>query len=170
MRAYRFIVALLIVLMTVIAPAHAAFQISKAVTNISDPINSILLPKAIPGAIQEYTITISNPGNFLTTPVVSGITIIDAVPPSTELFVGDMGILTPGPVAFFGLLSGTLSYSFTSLGSSADNIDFSNDGGASWAYTPTGTYDPNVTHIRIRPSNTLLGGGSATFRFRVRVK
>jgi len=56
-------------------------------------------------------------------------------------------------------------------------IPVSNNGGATWAYTPAANadgVDPAVTHIRVRPQGAMAGasGGSPWFeiRFRVRVQ
>jgi hypothetical protein len=74
-----------------------------------------------------------------------------------------------------GVPSSTLAWTFTSLASTTDDLDFSNDGGATWTYTPTGTWDANVTHVRLRPKGRMAGSnGSANpyfeLRFRVRLK
>jgi hypothetical protein len=56
-------------------------------------------------------------------------------------------------------------------------LDFSNDGGATWTYTPSANADgcdPSVTSIRVKPQGTMAantGSGNPYFeiRFRVRV-
>ncbi len=71
-----------------------------------------------------------------------------------------------------------LSYTFTSLGSSTDDIEFSNDSGASWIYTPVADadgYDANVTNIRINPKGVMRASNGSdhptfTLRFQVRVQ
>ena len=84
-----------------------------------------------------------------------------------------------GPVAFTqGTPSSGLTYTFTSLASLVDSLEFSNDGGTTWTYVPTaggnGT-DPAVTHLRVRPTGAFAAqtgptGPSFTIRFRVRVE
>ena len=71
-----------------------------------------------------------------------------------------------------------LSYTFTSLADTTDDLEFSDNGGATFSYIPTPDaegYDPNVTDIRVRPEGVFLaaGGGndpSFTVQFRVRVR
>jgi hypothetical protein len=139
---------------------------------VSDPQGN-LLPKRVPGAVIDYTITVTNPNSVLTT--VNGLAIADAIPARTELRVADLGLLNAGPVVYTdGLLPPSLlSYSFTSLGSSTDRLDFSNDNGATWTYTPVADgngYDRNVTNIRVRLGGNQVAGSSFSLRFRVRVK
>ncbi|MEI9849929.1 MAG: hypothetical protein WDN24_02520 [Sphingomonas sp.] len=152
----------------------AAFDplgIVKTSSVISDPQGN-LLPKRVPGAVVDYTTTISNP-NGLFTPV-NGVTFADAIPANTVLRVADLGLLNPGPVAFTeGLIPSLLSYSFSSLGSTSDRLDFSRDNGATWTYTPVADangYDSQVTNIRVRLGGNQIAGSSFSIRFRVRVK
>jgi len=64
-----------------------------------------------------------------------------------------------------------LTYSFSSLASATDGIEFSD--GTSWTYTPVpdaSGYDANVRAIRIKPLTTFKAGGSFTVRFRVKLR
>jgi hypothetical protein len=99
--------------------------------------------------------------------------ITDPIPGNTALFVGS------GPVLFTqGSPSSGLSYTFTTLASTTDDVEFSNDGGVSWAYAPSpgsDGCDPVVTHVRINPKGTFVGSSSAPYPgfslgFRVCVK
>lgn len=149
----------------------------KSVTVQSDPFNGAVNPKAIPGAAMLYTVTATNQGPGATD--ADTVVITDPVPANAELFVGDLGGPGSGPVAFTdGAVASGLSYSFLGLGSGADSIAFSNDGGATWTYTPTPDadgYDVNVTNIRVSPSGTFNAAAgpnqpSFNLQFRVRVK
>jgi hypothetical protein len=146
----------------------------KTVGVASDPVNGATRPKSIPGALEEYTLRITNTGQG--THDSDSMLIVDAIPANTELFVGDLGGAGSGPVAFTqGTPSSTLTFTFTSLASATDDVEFSADGGSSWNYTPAGSYDPNVTHIRLRPRGRIAsssGGGDPYFelRFRVRIE
>ncbi len=84
----------------------------------------------------------------------------------------------PGPVAFVdGTPSSGLSYTFISLASAADDVEFSSDGGATYTYSPSdsgdGT-DPAVTHLRVNPKGVFgfSTTGNPNFRalFKVRVQ
>ena len=173
-RARTFLAAGLALALTSAAPARAApLTISKTSQVVSDPMGNAL-PKAVPGAVVDYTITIANPAsNVLTT--VNGIVLTEAIPARTELRVADLGLLSSGPVAFNGSLLGLsgLGYGFNGLASMSDSIDFSADGGATWTYQPVadaGGYDRRVTNIRVRLSGSQTAGTSASVRFRVRLR
>jgi hypothetical protein len=53
---------------------------------------------------------------------------------------------------------------------SAANVSYSNNGGASFAYTPTSGTDPNVNAIRIRPQGTMAANSSYSVAFLAEVK
>ena len=68
-----------------------------------------------------------------------------------------------------------LTWTYTPLNTAADDVNFSNDNGTTWAYVPTPPYDPAVNRIRLNPKGTMAGasGGLNPFfelQFRVRVK
>jgi hypothetical protein len=140
--------------------------VSKTSVPWSDPVNGTTSPKLVPGAVAEYTIAAASPAAYTVTS--NSIAVIDATPANMELVVNTAG----GPVAFTSGTSG-LTYTFTSLASSTDRVDFSNDNGTSWSYTPAananGT-DPAVTHIRVRPAGTMAASSSFSFKLRYRIK
>jgi uncharacterized repeat protein (TIGR01451 family) len=100
---------------------------------------------------MRYTISASN--STAGTADSGSTQFTDAVPSGMKLFVRDAGVVGSGPVIFTdGATSSGLTYSFTSLASTTDSISFSNNGGASYAYTPVpdaNGYDANVTNVRI---------------------
>jgi hypothetical protein len=155
----------------------AALQISKTPSLISDPVNSGVLPKTIPGAIVDYNILVKNPDTLIAMSLVSVIDDI-AVPQGAEYFVGDL--VGSGPVEFtdgnllgLGLFGSGLSYTYTSLSSASDSIAFSNDGGITFAYTPVpdaNGYDSHVTHIRVSPTGTFSVLSGFNLRLRVRIR
>ncbi|MBL4712052.1 MAG: choice-of-anchor L domain-containing protein [Gammaproteobacteria bacterium] len=149
--------------------------ISKNSTVLSDPVN-VSDPKAIPGAIVEYTIGITNSGfgyvdndSFvLTDPIASGTTFYFGSPLNPANLIDGVtssGLNTP--------------LNFIDLSSVVDDIDFSNDGGLSFI-TPTTDVDgfdttvPPVNFIRINPKGEFNGSDgtnnpSMQINFRVRV-
>jgi len=148
--------------------------VAKDATTIADPVNGTTNPKAIPGADVQYVLTIRNEGAG--TADNDSLLMIDAIPSDSCMRVLDIGGAGSGPVAFQdGTPGSNLSYSFTSLSSTTDDLQFSSDGGATFNYTPTAGgsgCDPAITHIRIQPQGTFaadVGAGSpaATFTFRV---
>lgn len=150
----------------------SAATIVKSSQVFSDPVNGTTNPKAIPGAFVNYTLTVSNLIGLLFD--LNSVLITDPIPANTELFVGDIGAPGSGPVAYTNgsPLSG-LTYAFISLISSTDDVGFSNNGGATFTYTPTPNVngvDPTVTHIRINPKGLFLPGSNFQVLFRVRIK
>ncbi len=147
-----------------------ALTLNKSGVAFSDPIKGTTNPLQIPGGITQYTITATNPGSYTVTS--NSVAVIDATPPGLDLVVTDIGGVGSGPAAFVPNTS-ALTYSFSSLASATDRIDFSNNGGASYLYTPTANgngVDPAVTHVRIRPGGTMAANSNFTVRLRYRVE
>ena len=138
-----------------------AIRVMKTVTTLEDPVGGTTDPKAIPRSIVLYTVQLTN---IFTDPVdADTVTISDPIPANLSLRVVDYDGGNPGPVAFVdGSPASGLSYTFISLGSSTDDVEFSNDGGSTWTYTPVdsgdGT-DPAVTDIRVNPKGIFAGSG-----------
>lgn len=145
--------------------------ITKTSTAFSDPINGPTLPKLIPGAIVEYLLNVSNPGAYTVT--LNTVQLVDITPPGLELAIASIG---PGPAIFTqGTPTSALTYTFTSLSSATDDLEFSYDSGVTWASSPSAAaiasgYDAGITHIRFRPKGTMAAGGSFSFRIRYRIK
>jgi uncharacterized repeat protein (TIGR01451 family) len=142
----------------------------------SDPVNATTNPKGIPGALQMYTVRITNQGNGAVDS--NTLSLVDAVPANTAFYVLDSGAVGSGPVAFVnGTPTSSLSYTYTALNSPADNLEFSDDGGTTWTYQPTANAngcDPAITHIRVRPQGAMAAAGGSgnpwfELRFKVRV-
>jgi len=145
-------------IVTVLPP----LTIVKSASAYSDPANGTTNPKEIPGGMVYYTVTVSNPGTY--TVDNNSVIIVDATPANLQLYVNNVPGGT-GPVLFQnGTPSSSLTYTFTSLASTTDDVDFSNDGGVTWTYVPTPNasgVDPNVTHMRITPKGSMAA--SSTF-------
>ncbi|MCH8221634.1 MAG: LamG domain-containing protein, partial [Proteobacteria bacterium] len=143
--------------------------VTKSVMTLEDPVNATTDPKAIPGAIERYLVEVTNTGSGPAD--ADTVFITDSLPAFMALRVIDFDGVNPGPVAFVdGSPASGLSYTFTSLGSGTDDIEFSNDGGSTWTYTPVdsgdGT-DPAVTDTRINPKGIFAnntGGGDPSFQ------
>jgi hypothetical protein len=150
-------------------------RVTKLVSPISDGF-SATNPKSIPGSVQSYTVRVTNQGAGAVDS--NTVLITDKIDTNTKLFVGNLGAPGSGPVAFVnGTVSSALTWTYTALNSTTDDLDFSNDGGATWTYVPSADAagcDAAVTDIRMRPKGTMPGQGvgSPTFdlQFRVIVK
>jgi uncharacterized repeat protein (TIGR01451 family) len=136
----------------------------------SDPVNGTVNPKAIPGAIVEYQVIVTHPGE----PADSDTVVVsDPLPPQTEFRVADITGegSGSGPVRFIDSTTAPsgLTYSYPA------DVAFSNNGGGSWDYVPSDPdgdgIDPDITDIRISPKGTFNGGNAQfTVSFRVRIK
>jgi uncharacterized repeat protein (TIGR01451 family) len=149
----------------------AALTVVKLSTTVSDPVNVTTNPKAIPGAIVEYQIIVTNPA---ANPIDGNtVFITDQVPAHMDLRVADIGAAGSGPVQYVnGSPASGLTYTFTALGNAGDDIAFSNDGGATWGYTPSlgaDGVDPAVTHVRINPKG-VFNANNAQFTIKLRMR
>lgn len=154
-----------------------SFTVAKTVTLVSDPVNGTTLPKAIPGAVVGYAIQVTNSG--LGTADNNATVVVDAIPANTALFVSNLGGAGSGPIAFVnGTIASGLTYTFTSLASTGDDVAFSNTGCSPFTlYIPVpdvNGFDPAVTCIRVNPKGTFAAASgtnnpSFELRFRVRV-
>lgn len=155
-----------------ISPAPIITTI-KTVETYSDPVNDRSNPKAIPGAVVEYTITSSNAGFQ----AADSVSITDSIPANTEMFVGDIDAGGSGPVKFDPDTS-TLRYNFIQTDNNADDIEFSSDGGNFYSYAPSPDldgFDSNITHFRVKTSGAFAASNGSTapsfnIRFRVRLQ
>ena len=128
--------------------ANASLTIVKSSTIVSDPINSSINPKAIPGAIVAYTLTVANTGP--STVERNSVLIIDTLPAQLSVGTAASPTFTQG--------SPTSALTFTS----STDIAFSNSTTAptkysSCTYTPTASYDTNVHFICLNPKGTMAG-------------
>lgn len=145
--------------------ATAVLVIEKTSTVISDPVNGTVNPKLIPGAVVEYAITVRNVGTVAVDS--SSIVIIDTMP-------ADMAFAVGTPVTF---TNGTPTSGLNTF-NAATMVTYSQatGGGGPYTYTPTGSFDTRVRGIRIAPTGTMAGAGSATsqpsftIRFRAQVQ
>lgn len=129
-------------------------QASKSVAMVG-PANSTY---AIPGELVEYTISFTNPA--ASAGPVNNIVLVDTLPAELEFVSADLAGAGSGPSVFDdGSPSTTLSPVFS----------YSNDGGATFGYTPTGTTDPSVTHVRFEPTGSMASGTTGSIRFRMRI-
>jgi hypothetical protein len=150
----------------------------KTVSVTSDPFNGSTNPKNIPGAEMLYTLRVTNSG--LGTVANDTFVITDPLPANIDLFVGDLGAVGSGPIAFTSSTTTAtstasgLSFTFTSLASVSDDIGFFTDAACTTAVTPTPPYDASVRCIRLNPKGTMAaaaaGNSFVELRFRVRLK
>jgi hypothetical protein len=138
--------------------------IVKSSAIISDPVNGTTNPKAIPGALVRYTITVTNTG---TAPVDASsaatptpLIVIDPLP-TTLRFYG----AGASPVQFVdGTPASGVAYNYT------NNVTYSRAVGGGAPYnTPAAVplvldgngYDGSITGIRVTPTSQMTGATAA---------
>ncbi|MEN9718006.1 MAG: hypothetical protein RIQ99_884 [Pseudomonadota bacterium] len=137
---------------------------SVATTVQSDGSNTANF-KAIPNALIKANAIVTNtgPGTADANSTVFSV----AIPANTKFYLGDIGTVGGGPVNFTqGTTTSGLTYTYTSLTSTTDSLDFSSDAGASWTYTPTVDAqqgDAAITNIRVKLTGTFATGTSPNF-------
>lgn len=149
---------------------YTTLSVTKTSAVISNPVEGATNAKAIPGALIEYIIAVSNTG---ASAVDSGTVFIrDNAPADAKLCLTTYG--AAGPVQFTdGSPTSGLSYSYASLSSTSDSIEFSNDGGSNWTYVPVADADgcdSAITNFRVRPGGAFASGSGVTLRARFRVE
>jgi uncharacterized repeat protein (TIGR01451 family) len=116
----------------------------------------------IPGADVIYTLTVSNSNS---SPVDVGTMVLSDPLPSTMTFyngdIDDAGPLTTN----FEFAPGSSGLTFA-----AANLGYSNNGGSSYAYSPSAGYDAAVNAIRLSPQGTMAANSSFSIKFRTRIK
>ncbi|WP_157468565.1 lectin-like domain-containing protein [Desulfatibacillum aliphaticivorans] len=154
------------------------FTVLKTAQTVYDPYNNTTNPKAIPGAYVMYSVLVTNFGGAAD---ANSFVMTDPIDSNIELFVGDLGGSGSGPIQF-NCSSGTppcgLTYTFTSLASTTDDVDFSEyAAGTDFSYAPSGDadgFDDQVRRLRVSPKGTFAASGtddpSCTIYFQVRVK
>ena len=146
---------------------NVSLAVTKVSSIVSDPVNGATSPKAIPGALIEYVISVTNTGSD--TPDDDSIFVTDDAPADAKMclvaFEGGSG-----PIHFTdGSPNSGLTYSFTALDSLTDDLEFSADGGSTWAYQPTADADgcdTAISDFRLNPKGSFAA--STNFSLRVR--
>ena len=143
---------------------------TKVSSIFSDPKNGTTDPFAIPGAIVEYTIGVSNPN-----PVAldqDSVKITDSGPQHAALCL--VNLSPNGPIAFIdGAQSSGLAFTFSGLSSTSDDVEFSSDDGATWTYVPNpdaSGCDSSITNFRILPKGQFKASSSFAVRARYQIK
>jgi hypothetical protein len=138
---------------------------TRSSTVVSDPVAGTTNPKRIPGAVVQHTLAAENQSSGYLDPDVA--VLREAVPSGTALYVGDLGTTGSGPSPSpQGSPSSGLTFTYSGLASTTDDVAFSNDGGATYGYIPTPNasgYDSLVTHVSLSPKGTWAGDTGTGF-------
>ncbi|RZK93595.1 MAG: protein CsuE [Methylobacterium sp.] len=143
-----------------VTPKPAAVTI--AYTTTWSPTSATSNPKAVPGAKVRIRTTISNPDTVALDANTLAVTL--ATPPTVRLALEGDGTATNASVdSAQGTKASGLTLTYASPGSTADDVDFSADGGATWTYVPVAGDAPSqaaVTTVRFRPRGVMTAGSS----------
>jgi hypothetical protein len=134
--------------------AAAALTVTKSSAVISDPTNSTTNPKAIPGAVVEYTITISNAAGAST---ATSVTFSDSL--NSEIGSGTIAFQTASYAAGKGI---RVTAPNINGGAAKDITNASGDDEGDWNVTGANTV--TVSGIQLAASET------ATIKFRVQIQ
>lgn len=143
--------------------SDATLLVEKSSTIISDPTGSAN-PKAMPLAIVEYTITVTNVGEG---PVDDdSLDMLDIFPVQGALQTTFPITFAEGPTA-----SGLDTFNVATMVSYSEETD----GVAPYTYNPSGTFDPNVTGILIEPEGIMAASDgtnhpSFTITYRMQIE
>lgn len=150
-------------------------QLNSTAQVISDPVNGSSNPKAIPGAVIDYSVRASNTGTLSSD--LNSTMLVQAIAADSEFYVGTDS--TTSPVTFVngsGNNRTGLTFTFDSLTSTTDSLEFSSDGGNTFGYQPDAGadgFDPAITHFRLRldgSMNPSLGNLQPYFDYKYRVR
>lgn len=151
----------------------ALLQVTKTSSLVSDPVNGTTNPKAIPGAVVDYTITVTNTRSGS---VDADTTfVVDALPAGITFFNGDANGAAPGTNAVnFSDSGSTLTFTYPGDVKYATGSTLPTSF-AACTYTPAAGYDPLVRYICFNPKGTFVGATSPsttgfTLQFRSRVE
>ena len=151
----------------------AQLTMNKSLQVTQDPVNGSANPKAIPGALIEYQLTVTNTGEG--TADTDTVTITDTLPADTAFFVGTDAAVSPVTLTD-GQTASTLTLNFENLTSTTDDVEFSDNNGTTFDYQPTPDaegFDPLITDVRIRLGGSMPGtdeDGSPEFSIFYQVK
>jgi len=125
-----------------------AITLKKTSKTIFDPINYHTHPKAIPGAVLEYTITANNSSNGAADN--NSIKVDDKIPTNMKLCVSSTS----------QCVAPNLSSTNNTSGLILTSIQYSNNNGATYTYNPvadTGGFDALVTNVKYIFNKRFLG-------------
>lgn len=144
-------------------PADAVILVSKTSEVISDPIG-VGGPFAIPGAIVEYTITVTNEGDVAVD--VDTLKLVDVLPGNAAFRTVDLVVFEEGATP-----SGLGAFDAATMVTYSDQTG----GAAPFDHPPESPEDGTVTAIQILPEGVLAASDgtnhpSFTIRYRMRIE
>lgn len=149
---------------------YTTLSVTKTSAVISNPVEGTTNAKAIPSALIEYIISVSNTGDSSVD--ANTVVIRDNTPADAKMCLTTYGAAGPVQFADGSPVTG-LSYTFGSLAATGDSLEFSSDGGSNWNYVPSADADgcdPAITNFRIGLGGTFAATTNFTIRTRFLVE
>ena len=151
---------------------YASLSVTKVSSIVADPINGSVNPKAIPGATVEYLITLSNTGTDAAD--TDTVVITDDGPSDVKMCLltrsgGPVIVSDPGSNSALSYTYGGTGDPLLDLGVTTDDLEFSNNNGATFSYAPTvdgDNCDAAITDFRLNPKGAFAAGSTVTMRVR----
>jgi hypothetical protein len=144
---------------------NATLTLVKTSTVLSDPVNGATNPKAIPGAIVQYSILVSNTGP--TAVDNNTVLLIDSLPSRMRVGTAATPTFTQGSPTSALTFNATNDIRYSNAASAPTTY-------AGCTYTPTSAYDAAVKFICVNPKGTMAGSTgtppSFTISFRVQLQ
>lgn len=132
-----------------------------------DPVNGTTFPKAVPGGKRRIDVALNNPDIVATD---GNVTVVVPVAPHQTLALDGDGTAATTPITFAANPSNAaVAFRYDGPASTTDDVDFSVDQGATWAYVP-GQDSQQANAIRFRPRGRVPAGATLTLSFPVAVQ
>ncbi len=129
-------------------PANASLEAVKSSQVLSDPANGASNPKAIPGALVTYSITVRNTGPSAVD--ANSVLIIDALPAQLAVGAGLAPSFVQGSPASGLTFNPVLDLRYSNAMSPPASF-------AACTYTPVSGFDPDVRFVCFNPKGAMAG-------------
>lgn len=142
----------------------AARSVTVAVTSVIvwDPANEANNPKDLPGSRRRVALGIANPD--LVALDAGTLALVLPTPPRTLVALDGDGVSTGAAIRMTeGAPASGVAIRYDGPSSTTDDVDFSADSGASWAFVPVAgdsVSQGRVTHVRVRPRGAMAPSSS----------
>ncbi len=145
-------------------------SVTKSVATVRDPVNALVMPKGIPGAWLEYTVTVTNLGTTVVD--ANTVVVVDSLPTTVSMCVVAACAGGATAVRYDASTSPVppgLTFTY------ATNVTYSTDG-VTFGYSPVpdaNGFDAAVRAVRIAPTGSMAaptGAGNPQFKLRFVVK
>lgn len=141
----------------------AAKPVTVSLTSVTtwDPVSGTVRPRDLPSSKRRATITLNNPD--IVSVDAASLNVLLPTPARSVIALDGDG--TGAAVLQFNGGSSSVTLSYGGSSATNDNVDFSSDNGATFAYLPVAGNPASqgaVTTVRFRPQGSMAPGSSFT--------